>query len=111
MTPRELSLAKSRLDRILSDEELGPKLVRLNRADEDQVLRLVEQNRGREARKLIRDLDNARRKHDLTVKRVREYRKKPKAERSDEWRREMNAIERNELEQQAYWELYKRGAA
>lgn len=111
MTEKELSAAKNRLERVLSDETYGPKLVRMNRKDEAHILDLISQNRGREARKEILRLDEVRRKRELTVKRVREYRKKPKPERSESWKREMEAIDRNELEQQAYWELYKKGAA
>jgi hypothetical protein len=54
------SNAMKRLERILSDEDFGPKLVRLNRADERHVLNLIEQNKGREARKEITRLDAAR---------------------------------------------------
>jgi len=54
------SNAMKRLERILGDEEYGPKLVRLNRKDEAYVLDLIDQNKGREARKEILRLDKER---------------------------------------------------
>jgi hypothetical protein len=55
------SNAVKRLERILNDEDYGPKLARLNRRDEAHVLNLIDQNRGREARSEIIRLDAARR--------------------------------------------------
>jgi hypothetical protein len=55
------SNAMKRLERILSDEEYGPKLARLNRKDEAHVLDLIDRNKGREARKEILRLDTERR--------------------------------------------------
>lgn len=54
------SNAVKRLERILNDEEYGPKLVRLNRKDEAYILDLIDRNKGREARKEILRLDEAR---------------------------------------------------
>jgi hypothetical protein len=51
------SNAVKRLERILSDEDYGPKLARLNRKDEAYILDLIDKNKGREARKEILRLD------------------------------------------------------
>lgn len=59
---------RRRLRALLLDEDYGPKLARLNVADTTRVLRLVEANRGAEARKLITELDE-RRRGDVTSKR------------------------------------------
>lgn len=69
------SNAMKRLERILADEDYGPKLARLNRADERRVLDLIEQNpdgRGQAARKEILRLDEAR----LSRERARRQSKK-----------------------------------
>ena len=58
---RNLENAKRRLNRILADEDYGPKLVRLNRRDQREVLQLIDANRGREAREAILRLDRQRR--------------------------------------------------
>ena len=55
------SAAVRRLERILNDEEYGPKLARLNRKDETYILDLIDKNKGREARKEIFRLDKQRR--------------------------------------------------
>lgn len=60
------SNALKRLERILSDEEYGPKLARLKRADEAHVLDLIDRNKGIEARKEILRLDEARRTQQRT---------------------------------------------
>lgn len=52
--------ALRRLRRILTDEDYGPKLVRLSRADQRTVLDLIDENRGREARSAIDRLDAVR---------------------------------------------------
>lgn len=59
---------RRRLRRLLLDEDYGPKLARLNVAETARVLRLVELNRGADARALIIQLDKARRE-DTTRKR------------------------------------------
>lgn len=59
---------RRRLRALLLDEDYGPKLARLNVADTTRVLRLVEANRGAEARKMIVELDE-RRRSDVTEKR------------------------------------------
>lgn len=55
------SNAEKRLARILSDEDYGPKLARLRGQDEKRILTLIDENKGREARKEILRLDEARR--------------------------------------------------
>lgn len=54
------SNAVKRLERILADEDYGPKLARLNRKDEAHILDLIDRNKGREARKEILRLDTER---------------------------------------------------
>lgn len=53
--------AQRRLAYLLSDENYGPKLARLRGDNERSVLRLIEQNRGKEAREAILQFDEARR--------------------------------------------------
>lgn len=60
------SNAVKRLERILNDEDYGPKLARLNRKDEAYILDLIDRNKGREARKEILRLDIARRESRRT---------------------------------------------
>lgn len=55
------SAAYRRLARILADEEYGPKLARLHGDAETRVLRLIEENKGKEARKAILEEDENRR--------------------------------------------------
>lgn len=56
--------AERRLLRILSDESYGPKLARLRGEDESRVLRLIDQNKGKEARSEIVRLDEERRERN-----------------------------------------------
>ena len=53
--------ARRRLQRILNNELYGPKLVRLNRAQERTVLDLIEAGEGKRARQAILDYDAERR--------------------------------------------------
>lgn len=53
--------AEQRLLRILSNEDYGPKLARLRGEDERYILRLIDQNKGKEARREILRLDEERR--------------------------------------------------
>lgn len=53
--------ALRRLQRLLDDDEYGPKLARLRGADEQRVLQLIDENRGREARAEILAADERRR--------------------------------------------------
>jgi hypothetical protein len=70
MTPAERN-ALRRLQRLLDDEEYGPMLARLRGDDERRVLRLIDENRGREARAEIRAAD-ARRREARRVSRRRQ---------------------------------------
>lgn len=54
------SAAVRRLERILADEDYGPKLARMNRKNEAYILDLIDKNKGREARKEILRLDTER---------------------------------------------------
>lgn len=87
--------AERRLRAILNDEQYGPKLVRLNRADERRVLDLIEQNRGAEARKTILQLDEARR----TGRRVKSFLKLPAARRK-------KGLDRPDNESSLFWRIY-----
>lgn len=53
--------AEQRLLRILSNEDYGPKLARLRGDEERYILRLIDQNKGKEARREILRLDEERR--------------------------------------------------
>ena len=53
--------ARRRLHTLLADEDYGPKLARLRGEDERRVLRLIDENRGREARAAIDEADARRR--------------------------------------------------
>ena len=53
--------ARRRLQRILDDEDYGPKLARLRGADEQRALSLIDAGRGREARAHITAADERRR--------------------------------------------------
>lgn len=55
------SAAEQRLLRILSNEDYGPKLARLRGEEERYILRLIDQNKGKEARREILRLDEERR--------------------------------------------------
>lgn len=57
---RDERAERRRLNAILSDEEYGPKLVRLNKTEQRTILDLIEQNRGREARNSILRLTSER---------------------------------------------------
>lgn len=52
---------EKRLRRILLDEDYGPKLVRLNPRDQREILDLISENRGKDARRRITELDEQRR--------------------------------------------------
>lgn len=62
-----------RLRSILLNEDYGPKLARLSAGDQQRVLQLINQNKGREARTLITDLDAVRRHRRATTRRARQY--------------------------------------
>jgi hypothetical protein len=69
--------AQHRLERILRHEEYGPKLAKLSGRQERIVLDLIEQNKGRDARKAIIAFDERRRDVARTKIRVRVYRRQP----------------------------------
>lgn len=104
MPDPRLPAAKRRLADLLRDEEYGAKLARLNRADERRVLDLVYENRGRDARKLVNELDAARRSHRTVGGKARAYAKLPRNQRTLEWRRAMDSVKNRERE---FWNLYK----
>ena len=61
--------AERRLLRILSDEDYGPKLARLRGDDEAYILRLIDQNKGKEARSELNRLDEERRERNRSRRR------------------------------------------
>lgn len=71
LKPQPTRNERRRLASILKDEEYGPKLARLRGAAERRVLDLVEQGRGREARKQILFEDELRRKKNRSKARER----------------------------------------
>lgn len=113
------SLARRRLRTLLNNTNYGPKLARLPKTKQAPVLRLVEQNQGLEARKLLDQLDTARRKHNLTLTRVNKYKKLPKnlrggaagSEGRANWAKQMKALEDQELDQKLFWDKYREGRA
>lgn len=78
--------ASRRLNRILRDEDYGPKLVRLSRADQRTILELISENRGRQARAEILRLDEARRAHNTVRRRALRYSQLPEEERRGDHR-------------------------
>lgn len=87
-----------RLRSILNDPDYGPKLVRLSAADQQRVLRLVDATQGRDARKLINQLDAERRAKNTVRRRALRYARLPEqqrqAERPDETRQFWLAYDR-----------------
>lgn len=104
MADPKLPSAKRRLAALLRDEEYGPKLARLNRADERAVLDLVYENRGLEARRELDRLDAGRRRHRTFRDRAKDYAGLPRRRRSAEWRNVMESTRGHENE---FWRLYK----
>jgi hypothetical protein len=94
------SPAQKRLARILNDTTehyYGEKLVRVakvNKAGERRVLELIDQNRAREARALILQLDKNRR----ASSRAKRYVKLTQAERTEHWPAH---------EEREFWDEYK----
>lgn len=107
MPDPKLPAAKRRLAALLRDEEYGPKLVRLNRTDERRVLDLIYDNRGREARQVLTDLDAGRRRHRTFRDKARDYRSLPPRTRRQTWSNIMEDVQDHEAE---FWELYRRAA-
>lgn len=87
------SNAAKRLERILADEDYGPKLARMNRRNESYILDLIDRNKGREARREILRLDEVRR----TQRRER-----------DRQRRASTSVSVSDLRQQAARNIIRR---
>ena len=104
MADPRLPAAKRRLAALLRDEEYGPRLVRLNRTDERTVLDLIYENRGREARAKIIELDAGRRRKRTLGEKARAYAKLPRSTRSDEWRNVQEDVSGFEAQ---FWSLYR----
>lgn len=104
MSDPKLPAAKRRLALLLRDEEYGPRLVRLNRADERRVLDLVYEGKGREARQAIDDLDSARRRRRTLGEKARGYARLPRRTRSQTWQTMMSDVKDHE---QQFWKLYR----
>ncbi len=104
MSDPKLPAAKRRLAALLRDVEYGPKLARLNRADERIVLDLVYENKGREARKAIDDLDRARRAKRTIGGKARAYARLPRGTRSTQWPKAMDDAKDHEAQ---FWNAYK----
>lgn len=80
------SNASRRLNRILRDEDYGPKLVRLSRTDQRTILELIDANRGAQARREIIRLDSERRARNTTRRRALRYSHLPPEERRGDGR-------------------------
>ncbi len=78
--------ASRRLNRVLRDEDYGPKLVRLSRADQRRILDLIDNNRGAQARREILRLDAERRAHATIRRRALRYAHLPAGERRGDGR-------------------------
>ena len=76
------SNASRRLTRILRDEDYGPKLVRLSRADQRRILDLIDANRGAQARREILRLDAERRRRRTVRRRALRFAHLPVSERA-----------------------------
>jgi len=94
-----------RLRTLLLNEDYGPKLVRLSNSDQQRVLQLVNQNKGREARALVNDLDVTRRRRNSTARRAKRYANLNTVNRTQFW-----ADYRDQAEEQGdsaeFWALY-----
>jgi hypothetical protein len=88
---------------LLRDEEYGPKLARLGRADERRILDLVYDNRGREARRELNILDAKRREKRTLGGKARAYARLSPKDYAD-WRNAMDDANEN---QSMFWSLYK----
>jgi hypothetical protein len=104
MSDPKLPSAKRRLNALLRDEEYGPKLARLKRSDERVVLDLVYENRGREARQAIDDLDSGRRRRRTLGEKARDYARLPRRTRSQVWQTTRDKIKDDEAQ---FWSLYR----
>jgi len=103
MDDPQLPAAKRRLAALLRDEEYGPKLARLNRADERRTHDLVYENKGRQARQELIALDATRRRKRTLGEKARDYaRLTPK--RYGDWRKAMDEAAGHEA---MFWSLYR----
>ncbi len=96
---------RRRLATILADEDYGPRLARLGRADETRVLKLISDNKGREARKEILELDAKRVGKRRTLTRVKRFVKLSPADRSRTWAEEMELLTDDE-KMEIFWDNY-----
>lgn len=95
-----------RLRTFLSDEEYGPKLVRLNRSQQQEILQLINDNRGRDARRRVVELDEERRSENRIAARARKYAKLTKRQRHDEWRDTRDWAEEQDASPE-FWAIYQ----
>ena len=102
MTDPKLPAAKRRLRTFMAEPERGAQLARLNRRDEREILDLIYENRGAEARARLDQLDTRRRSTRSLKDRVRRYLRLPEAQRK---------AERPQTEERQFWDLYDRGEA
>lgn len=86
------SAAVRRLERILNDEDYGPRLARMNRKNEAYILDLIDRNKGREARSEILRLDKERlaanraRKTKAKLPTIEELRRDARRKLHDQWK-------------------------
>lgn len=85
---------QQRLRRLLANEDYGPKLVRLPKKQQQEVLQLINTNQGRQARQLILNLDEERRTRQRgrprrtaksALERARRYANLKKHQRTEQW--------------------------
>lgn len=84
----------------MAEPERGAQLARLNRKDEREILDLIYENRGVEARRRLTALDAQRRSVRTVRDKVRRYRALPAAKRS---------TDRPTDESTEFWRLYQQG--
>lgn len=92
----KLPAAKRRLRTFMAEPERGAQLARLGRRDEREILDLIYDNKGLEARKRLDQLDLERRSTRTVRDHVRQYRalspRQRKAERPDSASRQFWAL-------------------
>ena len=100
-----------RLRRILRSEEYGPKLVRLNISEQQQILQLINANQGKQARTRILELDEQRRArrrtHNAIAERAKAYAGASDAERHNRarWRDERDWAHEQDADHE-FWRIY-----
>lgn len=97
---------KDRVRRILNDETYGPKLVKLNKTDQQTVLQHIYRKDGKGARQAILDLDAARRGKATMAGRARRYAALPPDQRSARWRDVRDRVH-EDGDDARFWDLYK----